>query len=117
MIAAPPVLARVSGWSLAAAIVVLSAVPASLRPETGLPHGLEHFAIFWATGLAFALGYSLTLQLATLLVIFSGAIEILQFFIPGRHARLSDFIVDALASIIGVIMVLLIVQVRGRTRT
>jgi VanZ family protein len=117
MIATPPlVLARLGGWSLAAAIVVLSLVPATLRPETGLPHGFEHFAIYWATGFVFALGYSLTPLLATFLVIFSGAVEILQLFIPGRHARLSDFIVDALASVIGLLTVSLVTQMRNRTR-
>ncbi len=116
--AAPAVLlARVGGWSLAAAIVVLSIVPATLRPETGLPHSIEHFAIYWAMGLAFAVGYSLTPLLATLLVVFSGAVEILQLFIPGRHARLSDFIVDALASVVGLLSVSLIAQMRGRTRS
>jgi VanZ family protein len=117
MTAAPQlVLARLGGWSLAAAIVVLSLVPATSRPETGLPHGFEHFAIYWATGFAFALGYALTPLLATFLVIFSGAVEILQLFIPGRHARLSDFIVDALASVIGLITLLLVTQMRKRTR-
>ncbi len=29
------------------------------------------------------------------LVLFAGAIELAQTFVPGRHARLSDFIVDA----------------------
>ena len=116
-IAAPPlVLARIGGWSLAAAIVVLSLVPATLRPETGLPHNFEHFAIYWATGLAFALGYALTPLLASVLVIFSGAVEILQLFVPGRHARLTDFIVDALASLIGLLTVLLVAHVRNRTR-
>ena len=31
------------------------------------------------------------------LVIFAGAIEIAQVLIPGRHARLSDFLVDAVS--------------------
>jgi hypothetical protein len=35
------------------------------------------------------------------LVIFAGAIELAQLFAPGRHARLSDFIVDASAACIG----------------
>lgn len=98
------------------AIVVLSVVPPNQRPETSLPHDFEHFAIFWATGVAFALGYSLTPLLATALVAFSGAVEITQMFIPGRHARLSDFIVDAIASILGLITVSLGTQMRKRTR-
>jgi len=108
------VFARLGGWSLAAAIVVLSVVPTTLRPETGLPHGFEHFAIYWATGVAFAVGYSLTPLLATVLVVFSGAVEMLQLFIPGRHARLSDFIVDGLASVIGLMTVWLVTQMRER---
>src|SRR5262249_1325022 len=96
---------------LATAIVVLSVVPPALRPETGLPHGLEHFVIYWATGVAFPLGYELKLGLiATLLVFFSGAVEFAQLFVPGRHARLSDFIVDALATIVGAMTVSVVAQ-------
>jgi VanZ family protein len=109
-------LARIVSLGLAAAIVVLSVVPPTLRPETGLPHGLEHFAMYWATGLAFALGYELRPGLlATLLVSFSGAVEIAQLFVPGRHARLSDFIVDALAIAIGAMTVSLVAQIGLRT--
>jgi VanZ family protein len=93
---------RIGAWLLAAAIIVLSLVPASLRPETDLPHDLEHVAIFAATGIAFGVGYGRRPGLVTLwLVIFAGAVELAQLAIPGRHARLSDFIVDALAVCIG----------------
>lgn len=89
---------RLGAWSLAGAIVVLSLVPAGLRPETGLPHKLEHFLIFAITGAAFGLSYEprrglLTLQLMT----FAAIIEIAQRFVPSRHARLSDFLIDAIA--------------------
>ncbi len=95
-------LARFVGWILALAIIVLSVVPASLRPETGAPHNLEHFTIYFITGIAFGLGYDRRRALmAVLFVLYAGAIEIAQLFIPGRHARLSDFIVDALAMCIG----------------
>jgi hypothetical protein len=48
--------------------------------------------------------------LATRLVFFSGAVEIAQLFVPGRHARLSDFIVDALAITVGVMAVPLVAR-------
>ncbi|MGC2079363.1 MAG: VanZ family protein, partial [Xanthobacteraceae bacterium] len=48
--------------------------------------------------------------LATLLVFFSGAVEFAQLFVPGRHARLSDFIVDAFATIVGAMTVSLVGQ-------
>jgi len=41
-------------------------------------------------------------------VFFSGAVEIAQLFVPGRHARLSDFIVDGLAITVGVMAVSLV---------
>jgi VanZ family protein len=90
--------ARIAASGLATAIVVLSLVPPTVRPETTLSHSLEHFTIFAATGFAFGLGYQRKHLLAILLVIFSAFIEIVQLFIPGRHARLSDFIIDAVAA-------------------
>jgi VanZ family protein len=108
-------IARIAAWSLATAIVVLSVVPPGLRPETLAPHFLEHFAIYAATGLAFGLGYERQHGLlAILLVIFSGTVEIAQLFAPGRHARLSDFIVDALAACFGMMTAALINRLRGR---
>jgi hypothetical protein len=96
--------AQITAWLLAAAIMILSLAPPWLRPETGTPHNFEHFAIFAATGLAFGLGYNRAWLIAFELVIFSGAIELGQLLVPGRHARLSDFIVDALALCLGMIM-------------
>ena len=93
---------RLGGWCLALLITVLSLVPPDLRPESGTPHHFEHFAIFCATGAAFGLGYrSQRLPLAIGLVLFAGAIEFAQMFAPGRHARIGDFLVDALAACIG----------------
>jgi len=97
--------AQFAAWALTAVIVILSLVPPTLRPETGAPHGLEHFTIFAATGLSFGLGYKRRhVLLAILLVIFSGSIEIAQLLAPGRHARFSDFIIDAVAACIGLLM-------------
>ena len=97
--------ARIAAWALTATIIILSLVPPSLRPETGTPHILEHFIIYAATGLAFGLGFKGRHDLlAIFLILFSGSIEIAQLFVPGRHARLSDFIIDAVAVCIGLVM-------------
>lgn len=104
----PLLFARVIAWSLAAAVVALSVVPPSLRPETVLPHGVEHFGIFYATGAAFGLVYyPRYLLLLPLLIIFAASVEILQLIVPGRHARLTDFVVDALAVCVGALTPLL----------
>ncbi len=93
---------RISAWLLTVAIVILSLVPPELRPRLGGLHALEHFVIFSATGFAFGLGYRPRYSTAIGLVLFAGAIELAQFFVPGRHARLGDFAVDALAACVGV---------------
>jgi len=94
--------ARIVAWALATAIVILSLVPPALRPETSAPHSLEHTIIFAATGFAFGLGYTRRHDLlAILLVLFSICIELAQLFVPGRHARVSDLIFDAVAACIG----------------
>jgi VanZ family protein len=96
---------RIVGWFLALGIVVLSLVPPGLRPETGMPHDLEHFIIFFATGFSFGFGYGRRPFVAMVaLVVFAGAVELAQLLVSGRHARFSDFIVDALALCIGVAM-------------
>jgi VanZ family protein len=89
---------RVTAWALAVAVALLSVVPANFRPVTDMPHDFEHFAIFLATGVAFGFGYSRRpFAVAVMLVLFAAAVEIAQIFAPDRHARLSDFVVDALA--------------------
>ncbi len=76
-----------------------------MRPESLVPHIVEHFGVYLVTCLAFGFGYaSRPMLLAILLVVFSGLVEIVQLSVPSRHARLSDFIVDALAALIGVSM-------------
>ena len=97
--------ARVAGWVLAFLILVLSIVPARIRPETGLPSHVEHFGIFVLAGMMFAYGYGRRLLLvAAALVTFAGLIEFLQLFAPGRHARVSDLVVDAASACIGVVL-------------
>ena len=109
-------LLRAGAWLLVIAIVILSVVPPSLRPITDAPHDLEHLAIFAATGLAFGFGYRFRhLYQAVGLAAFAGAVEIAQYWVPGRHARLGDFTVDALGACIGVFAAWLMLKaMRGR---
>ena len=94
---------RVTAWALLIAIVVLSLVPAHDRPVTALPHSLEHLTIFFVAGLAFGIGYPQRrhwFQFPALLV-FTAVIEMAQLVVPGRHARLTDFVVDAVGIMTG----------------
>jgi len=86
-------LARIAGWAGIAAITILSLVPGSERPHTGFPGQAEHFAAYACTGLALGLAYlGLRERLAFWfgLATASGAFEILQIWIPGRHAKIQD---------------------------
>jgi VanZ family protein len=107
-------LLHASAWLLALAIVVLSVVPPLHRPVTNASHGVEHLLIFLATGLAFGLSYPKRRGIAAVgLVTFAGAIELAQLFVPGRHARMSDFVIDAAAACIGVALSWVFEQARG----
>jgi len=106
-----PVL-RAAAWLLILAIVVLSLSPPQFRPTTGAPHDFEHLAIFIITGLAFGLGYRCRHSYqAAGLISFAGVVEIAQFLIPGRHARLGDFFVDAASASVGSVVAWIIVRV------
>ena len=99
----PRRLLQLFAWACIATIAVLSLVAPAWRPVTVLPHSLEHAAIFALAGLAAGLGYPARPALtAAAFVIFAGAIELAQIPLPGRHARLSDFAIDALAACAGV---------------
>jgi VanZ family protein len=102
-------LSQIAAWFLLLTITVLSVVPPQERPVTPAPHDIEHFAIFLLTGFAFGLGYIRRhLFQVFALVAFSAVIELVQLEIPGRHARFSDFVVDALSVSIGVGLAVLI---------
>jgi VanZ family protein len=108
-------LAQATGWVLLFAIAVVSLVPPGLRPETGVPHKLEHAAIFLLAGFAFGVGYSNGFLRCLLgLTLFTVAIELAQLWIPGRHARLFDLIIDAISIGTGLVVGSMLVRVRQR---
>ena len=86
-------------------ITAMSLVPKEARPVTGLPHKLEHFGIFALAGATFAVGYALRTGTAFLIAIaYCAAVESMQVLVPGRHARFSDFVVDAAAACVGIVV-------------
>ena len=97
---------RLFAWLLAAAVTFATLGPPQFRPHSNLGQDGEHTLAFVLVGLAFALAYPRQRMLtAVIAVIMIGVIEILQFWAPGRHARLEDFVVDATAAGAGMAMV------------
>ncbi len=93
---------RFFAWLLAAAVTFATLGPPRYRPHSPLGQDGEHALAFVLIGLAFGLAYRGRLLLkSAIAVAMCGVIEILQFWAPGRHARLEDFAVDALAACAG----------------
>jgi VanZ family protein len=94
---------RLTAWLLAAAVTFATLGSPRYRPEAAsITHAGEHALAFVLLGLAFALAYPRSrVWVAGLTVVLTGLLELLQLFVPGRHARLEDFVVDALAALAG----------------
>ncbi|MEH2628172.1 VanZ family protein [Bradyrhizobium sp. AZCC 1719] len=96
------IILRLFAWGLAAAIAFATLGPAEQRPHSNLGQNGEHALAFVLLGLAFGLAHTRNrLHTAAFVIAYTGLVEILQLWAPGRHARLEDFVVDALAASVG----------------
>ncbi|MDA9510538.1 antibiotic resistance protein VanZ [Bradyrhizobium sp. CCBAU 11386] len=96
------ILVRAFAWLLAAAVTFATLGPPGLRPHSDLGQDGEHALAFILVGLAFGLAYrKRRLAAAAVSVILIGLLELMQFWAPGRHARLEDFLVDAATACAG----------------
>jgi VanZ family protein len=94
---------RLLAWGLAAAVTFMTLGPVSYRPHAAVGQNGDHAIAFILVGFVFGFAYRYNRRITALAaVVVTGAIEALQLWVPGRHARLSDFIVDALALCAGV---------------
>jgi len=95
-------LLQFAAWLLLCGVVGLSIVPPDYRLVTGLPHHLEHFAIFLLVGLLFGLGYPYRYLVQRVgLILFAATVELVQVWVPGRHARFSDLVASVLGLLVG----------------
>src|ERR1700737_4310977 len=93
---------RLFAWLLATAVTFATLGPPRFRPHSNLGQDGEHALAFVLIGLAFGLAYTRNRLLTSAVsVVMIGVIEVLQIWAPGRHARLEDFVVDALAACAG----------------
>jgi hypothetical protein len=73
------------------------------QSTTFMAHKIERASIFLFDGVAFGIAYCGYAWLSSnVAVIFCAGIELAQLTIPDRHARLSDFFVDAIAISVGI---------------
>lgn len=92
-------LLKAIAWLLAAAVAFATLGPPTYRPHSDLGQNGEHALAFVLVGLAFGLAYgSNRWRTAAISAVLIGLLEVLQLWMPGRHARLLDYVVDALAA-------------------
>jgi VanZ family protein len=93
---------RFFAWLIAAAVTFATLGPPGLRPHSDLGQDGEHALAFILVGLAFGLAYrNRRWTVAAVAVVLIGVLELMQFWAPGRHARLEDFLVDAATACVG----------------
>jgi VanZ family protein len=103
-------------WSGMLALIVLSVIPAADRPVTGLPQDFEHVVAYGVIGICAGLGFKATMPVRFAAAIaFAGAVELAQVPLSTRHARLDDFVVDAVGACVG-IMVGTLVRMAARDK-
>jgi VanZ family protein len=106
---------KLFAWLLAAAVTFATLGPPRFRPHSDLGQDGEHALAFILVGLAFGLAYKQHRLLTSAIAVFMiGVLELLQNWAPGRHARLEDFIVDALAACAGFAVAVGLEWVSGR---
>jgi hypothetical protein len=109
---------RIIAWLLTAAVTFATLGPAWLRPHSDLGQDGEHALAFVLVGLAFGLAYPRRrLLTAGIAVVLIGVLEMLQVWMPGRHARLEDFVVDALAACVGIAVAAMLDWLMRRLKT
>jgi VanZ family protein len=98
-------LLKAIAWLLAAAVAFATLGPPTYRPHSDLGQNGEHALAFVLVGLAFGLAYGHNRwRTAAISAVLIGLLELLQLWVPGRHARLMDFLVDALAACAGLVL-------------
>ena len=101
-------LLRIAAWLLAAAVTFATLGPPRYRPHSNLGQDGEHALAFVLIGIAFGLAYPRHRPTVVVTIVLIGVLELLQRLVPGRHARMEDFIVDALAAGVGFVIAALL---------
>jgi VanZ family protein len=99
-------LCRFLAWLVFAALTFLTLSPPSLRPSTEVPHDFEHLVAFAIAGALFAVAYPRHRAPITILALAVVAfLELAQIAVPGRHARMIDFLTNFAGIAAGIVIV------------
>jgi len=94
---------RCAAWFCVALIAYLSLVPQDMEMRTPAPPGIEHAIAYGGTAMLMALAYPSLAAWAIFspLAAYSGLMELLQNFSPGRHPGLDGLLWSSAGALIG----------------
>ncbi|UHC14235.1 hypothetical protein LRS73_16840 [Methylobacterium currus] len=85
-------LARISTPFAVLALIILSWLPGTERPHTGLAGQVEHFIAYTLTAAGIVIGFPHRIQTVALMLIgLNAVLEVGQIWIPGRTSQFIDF--------------------------
>jgi VanZ family protein len=101
---------RCSAWFCVFLIAYLSLIPQDLEMRTPAPPGVEHAFAYGVTAGLLVLGYSVqpVWLIIGALSAYSGLMEFLQTFSPGRHPGLDGMLWSSAGAILGGLLVTLL---------
>lgn len=107
-------LSRITALALLAIIIFATLSPIQMRPHLAEAN-VERALAYVLLGFALAIGFPNRLyQVVIFVAVTAGMLELLQLIDPGRHARLIDALVKALAGVVGIVAGHLIVRAGGQ---
>jgi VanZ family protein len=102
------------------AVSLLSLLPPGSEPSISfLSDKLQHVSAYAWTALIGAMAYSSKRGKITILValpMFGGAIELAQYFVPGRTPELADEIANLIGTVVGLLLALIVARFRPTRR-
>ncbi len=104
-----PRICRAIGSACIVAIIVLSLLPGSERPHTGLAGQIEHALAYFSTAVFLAFGFENTKTKVAAVCLLTGlaaALEIIQGLIPGRHSQVVDWLASSFGAGAGILAVI-----------
>ena len=106
---------RGAAWFCVILIAYLSLIPPSLERRTPAPPGVEHAVAYGGTAGLFVLAYPVqpVWLIVGSLATYSGLMELLQTFSPGRHPGFDGVVWSSAGAVVGS-LILALLRSRGR---
>jgi VanZ family protein len=107
---------RLAAWTCIGAIAVLSLIPGDEMIRTSVGGHIEHAVAYAGTSFLVAAAYGRWRRVVAGLLVYAGALEMLQHFSPGRTPSVVDYLFSAIGVVLGVAALGLLARVLPQLR-